>query len=105
MLARCTIMSEVLLGEMYSQSSIILKHIVPGCDLVHQKSKETEAVCFSITIHQRVTASLATVRGLLKLQDIGVFYYKIYRGSVHSGAMPTVPTLKQQQSSRAKSAT
>ena len=29
----------------------------------------------------------------------------LIRGSVHSGAMPTVPTLKQQQSSYAKTVT
>lgn len=82
-----------------------------------------------------MTASLATVRGLLKLQDISVFQYDspgggmvdavvleatiercrsssllwgtmyLMRGSVHSGAMPTVPTLKQQQSSYAKTVT
>ena len=29
-------------------SRTILKHIVLGCDLVHQKSLETEAVCFNM---------------------------------------------------------
>lgn len=42
MLARCAIMLEVLLGEMYSQSSTILKHITksPG--------SERGIVCFRI---------------------------------------------------------
>ena len=44
-------------GDFYSldSSSILLrrtklKHIALDCDLVHQKSKETEAVCFNLVL-------------------------------------------------------
>ena len=35
-------------GVRFPDADAILKHIVLGCDLVHQKSRETEAVCFNM---------------------------------------------------------
>ena len=63
-------MLEVLLGEMYSQSSTYMQ------------------------AHYCVTALLVTVRGLLKLQDVSVFTYKNMRGWQSDYALDCKPGMR-----------